>query len=295
MINLYEVKDFLKKAGRGEIDSSRLEDLIEQFGEDCKDSLRKQLSDRGDFRIRMSGLGRPLCQQKMEKRGYSQDVGYNDMMRFLLGDLVEAVAVFVLKAAGVNVVDTHRKCSLDLAGEDVKGTLDIILDDGEQKVWDIKSTSPWAYENKFSGRGGYAVIKEDDPFGYIMQGYLYSEAQDMPFGGWIAINKSTGEWDFVEAPNDQQQDREEYLAEAKARVKSLKKDDKFKIPFEAIDESYTVKGDKVYTGNKLMPRTCTFCSFKEHCWKKAVLHPKVTSKAKFPPMAWYTSLKVKEL
>lgn len=290
MIALVEIQEFLKKAGRGEIDSSRLEDLIEQFGEDCKDSLRKQLSSRGDFRVRMSGLGRPLCQQKMEKKGHTQEMAYNDIMRFLMGDLVEAVAVFVMKAAGVNVVDTQRQCELELAGNNVKGTLDIILDDGEKKVWDIKSTSPWSFDNKFSGRGGYDVIKEDDPFGYIMQGYLYSEAQDMPFGGWIAINKSSGEWDFVEAPDDQKEDREAYLADARSRVESLERDDKFKIPFEEADESYTLKGEKIFTGNKLMPKTCTFCSFKEKCWPKAVYEEKVTSKAKFPPKVWYTKL-----
>lgn len=295
MIALVEIQDFLKKAGRGEIDSSRLDDLIEQFGEDCKDSLRKQLSSRGDFRIRMSGLGRPLCQQKMEKKGHTQEMSYNDIMRFLMGDLVEAVAVFVMKAAGVNVVDTQRQCELDLAGNTVKGTLDIILDDGQKKVWDIKSTSPWSFENKFSGRGGYDVIKEDDPFGYIMQGYLYSEAQDMPFGGWIAINKSTGEWDFVEAPDDQSEDREAYIADAHSRVESLLKDDTFKIPFEEVDESYTLKGEKIFTGNKLMPKTCTFCSFKEHCWKKAEYEEKVTSKAKFPPKVWYTKLVNREV
>ena len=290
MIALVEIQEFLKKAGRGEIDSSRLEDLIEQFGEDCKDSLRKQLSSRGDFRVRMSGLGRPLCQQKMEKKGHTQEMAYNDIMRFLMGDLVEAVAVFVMKAAGVNVVDTQRQCELELAGNNVKGTLDIILDDGQEKVWDIKSTSPWSFDNKFSGRGGYDVIKEDDPFGYIMQGYLYSEAQDMPFGGWIAINKSSGEWDFVEAPDDQKEDREAYLADARSRVESLEKDDTFKIPFEETDESYTLKGEKIFTGNKLMPKTCTFCSFKEKCWPKAVYEEKVTSKAKFPPKVWYTKL-----
>ena len=89
MIALLEVQDFLKKAGRGEIDSSRFDDLIEQFGEDAK-TPRKQLSSRGGYRIRMSGLGRPLCQQKMEKQGYTQEVAYNDIMRFLMGDLVEA-------------------------------------------------------------------------------------------------------------------------------------------------------------------------------------------------------------
>ena len=90
MLALLEIQDFLQKAGRGEIDSSRFESLIEQFGEDCKDSLRKQLSRRDGYRMRMSGLGRPICQQKMEKQGHTQDVAYNDVMRFLIGDLVEA-------------------------------------------------------------------------------------------------------------------------------------------------------------------------------------------------------------
>ena len=94
--------------------------------------------------------------------------------------------------------------------------------------------------------GGYDVIKEDDPFGYIMQGYLYSESQGKPFGGWIAINKSSGEWDFVEAPADQEEDRKRYIIDAHSRVESLTKDEKFKIPFEAVDESYTVKGEDLH-------------------------------------------------
>jgi hypothetical protein len=211
-----------------------------------------------------------------------------------MGDLIEAVAVFVMKAAGVKVVDTQRSCELNLAGEKVKGTLDLVMDDGTEKVWDIKSTSQWSFDNKFAGRGGYDAIKEDDPFGYIMQGYLYSESQDMPFGGWIAINKSSGEWAFVEAPEDQEEDRKAYIAEAEKRVDSINKDKPFKVPFEATDECYTLKGEKIYTGNKLMPKTCTFCSFKNICWKKAEYLPKITSKAKFPPMAWYTKVVTKE-
>ena len=152
MLALVEIQDFLQQAGRGEIDSSRFESLIKQFGKDCEDSLRKQLSRRDGYRIRMSGLGRPLCQQKMEKKGHKQDVAYNDVVRFLIGDLVEAVAIFTMKAAGVNVVDTQRSCELNLSGEKIKGTLDLIMDDGEEKVWDVKSASPWAFDNKFGGR-----------------------------------------------------------------------------------------------------------------------------------------------
>ena len=296
MLTLVEVQDFLQKAGRGEIDSSRLEPLIDKFGEECKNALRKQLTKRGEYRIRMSGLGRPLCQQQLEKQGMKQDVAYNDIMRFLMGDLVEAVAIFVLKSTGVKIVDEQRQCTLDIAGQEVKGTLDVILDiDGEEKVWDIKSASPWSFSNKFSGRGGYDVIKEDDPFGYIMQGHLYAKAEDRPFGGWIVIDKSSGEWDFVQAPDDQEEDSKTYIAEAESRVEAIVNDAPFRVPFQSVPETYTDKGKKIETGNRLMPKTCTFCSFKENCWKSAVYAPKVTSKAKFKPNAWYTKLTRKEL
>ena len=292
MLHLLEVQDFLQKAGRGEIDSSRLDDLIEAFGEDCKAAIRKQFSRNSDYRIRMSGIGRPLCQQQLEKRGLKQDVAYNDLVRFLIGDLVEAAAVLIMKGAGIKVEEEQSQCSLELDGQTVNGTLDVIID---EKVWDIKSTSPWSFENKFSGRGGYDAIKEDDPFGYIMQGFLYSESKGLPFGGWIAINKSSGEWDFVEAPDDQEEDRKAYLEEAAKRVHAIVNDAEFRVPFTSVPEVYTIKGEKIETGNRLMPKTCTFCSFKEHCWKNAQYHPKITSKAKNPPMTWYTKLVKKEL
>jgi hypothetical protein len=289
MLPLVEIQDFLQKAGRGEIDSSRLEPLIEQFGEDCKAAMRKQFSNRGEYRIRMSGVGRPLCQQQLEKQGHKQDVAYNDIVRFATGDLLEAFAILVMKAAGLNVVDEQKKCSLELAGENISGTLDLILDvDGEEEVWDIKTASPWSYENKFSGRGGYDVIKEDDPFGYIMQGHLYGEAEGKRFGGWIVINKSNGEWDFVEAPREQSEDRKAYLEDANRRVEAITNDAPFKVPFQSTPEMHTVDGQKVETGNRLMPKTCTFCSFKTMCWKNAVHAPKATSKAKFKPYTWYT-------
>jgi hypothetical protein len=296
MIQLVEVQDFLQKAGRGEIDSSRLEHLIEQFGEDCKAAMRKQFSSRGDYRVRMSGVGRPLCQQQLEKQGNKQDVAYNDIVRFATGDLLEAFAILVMRGAGLDVVAEQKKCSLELGGQTVNGTLDIILNiDGEEEVWDIKTASPWSFDNKFSGRGGYDVIKEDDPFGYVMQGHLYGESEGKRFGGWIVINKSTGEWDFVEAPREQSEDRKAYLEDANKRVEAIVNDAPFKIPFQSVPETVTIDRQKTETGNRLMPKTCTFCSFKTKCWKNAELAPKITSKARFKPHVWYTKLVKREL
>ncbi len=296
MLQLVEVQDFLQKAGRGEIDSSRLEHLIEQFGEDCKAAMRKQFSSRGEYRVRMSGVGRPLCQQQLEKQGNKQDVAYNDIVRFATGDLLEAFAILVMRAAGLDVVAEQKKCSLELGGQTVNGTLDVILNiDGEEEVWDIKTARPWSFDNKFSGRGGYDVIKEDDPFGYVMQGHLYGESEGKRFGGWIVINKSTGEWDFVEAPREQSEDRKAYLEDANKRVEAIVNDAPFKIPFQSVPETVTIDRQKTETGNRLMPKTCTFCSFKTKCWKNAELAPKITSKARFKPHVWYTKLVKREL
>ena len=102
--------------------------------------------------------------------------------------------------------------------------------------------------------------------------------------GWIVINKSNGEWDFVEAPLEQSEDRKAYLEDANRRVEAITNDAPFKIPFQSTPEMHTVDGQKVETGNRLMPKTCTFCSFKTMCWKNAVHAPKATSKAKFKPV-----------
>ena len=57
------------------------------------------------------------------------------------------------------------------------------------KVWDIKSASPWSFTNKFSeDGGGFESLKKDDAFGYIGQGYMYGIADKSDFGGWIVIN-----------------------------------------------------------------------------------------------------------
>ena len=45
--------------------------------------------------------------------------------------------------------------------------------------------------------------------------------QGLPFGGWIVVNKSSGEIAMVEAPDWQEEDRKEYLKDAEVRVKRL--------------------------------------------------------------------------
>ena len=286
----------MERASRGEVDLPP--EAVLDFAKSCEEAVSRQLNKERHYKIRMSGLGRPVCQQLLEKKGIQQEIQYNMLFRFLFGDIVEAIAVLVLEQAGVDIIDKQKAVSLNIDGTDVSGTLDLIIRDefGQDKVWDIKSASEWAYKFKYTGYGGYEKIKEDDPFGYIMQGHLYGEATGLPFGGWIVINKSSGEVTVVEAPDWQANDRKEYMADAKERIKILTDESlEFKVPFKDIFEVYKQDGQEVRTGNKLLPRPCNMCGYKTHCWKDAVVHDKITSKAKQPPQVWYSRLKRKSL
>lgn len=294
MLTLLNIQDFLYRASRGDVDVSPAS--LDEFMQDCRSSAAKQLKrEKRDWYIRMSGLGRPMCQQMLDRDGVEEQMEYNAVFRFLFGDLTEAALMLVLKEAGVDVTGAQEACRLEIGGYTVKGTLDLIIrgSDGVERVWDIKSASDWAFKNKY--KGGYDKLLEEDPFGYIMQGYLYSESMGMPFGGWLVVNKSSGEILEVAAPDWQDSDRKKYLKDAEQRIKVLLDPEAPLVKFEPEDETYRRKGEVIKTGNKVLPRNCGFCGYRSHCWPDAILHDKVTSQAKNPPRVWYTKLKKKEI
>ena len=149
----------MQRATRGEVTISP--SATQDFADECKESVDIQLNRKREYRIRMSGLGRPLCQQLLERSGLVEEMDYNALFRFLFGDLVESVAVLIIEQAGVEIVEKQKAVSLNIAGQTVNGTLDLILRDemGIDKVWDVKSASEWAFKFKYTGYGGYDKIK----------------------------------------------------------------------------------------------------------------------------------------
>jgi len=271
--------------------------IIKEFQESCGKALEKQFNEQMDWRIRMSGLGKPLCQQQLDKKGIKKEFQYNTIIKFLMGDLLEAVAIAVMRGSGINIEKLQEPVSLKIGDIELKGTYDVKIDG---KVWDIKSASPASFLSKFGEYGSYNKIKENDSFGYIMQGHMYSEADNSPFGGWIAVNKVTGEFAICEAPEDQQEDRKDMLEQANETIKTLNSKAKFEKLFTDIEETYVPKsgkqkGIRIPTGNTTLESTCGYCEFRSHCWPKAVLHEKVTSKAKSKPFVWYNKLKNTEV
>ena len=87
----------MERASRGEVTIPP--EAVLDFANDCKDSVTVQLNKEKSYKLRMSGLGRPVCQQLLEKRGIEQETKYNLLFTFLFGDIVESIAVLVLEQA----------------------------------------------------------------------------------------------------------------------------------------------------------------------------------------------------
>ena len=282
---LSKVQLYLDKVAKEPVKIS--DKMVEEFGEACKSALRKQFSEerRKEFKPRMSNIGRPLCQLQMEAKNIKgEGQPYNVKMRNTFGDLIEALAVFVLKSAGVEVKDEQKNVKYKLNGSSIEGRLDVKID---SKVWDIKSASPYSFEKKFGTAGGFEEVVKDDAFGYASQGYLYSESEKIPFGGWIVINKSTGEWTVCETPLADDHYKVNAIKAAKKNIKALEKDLPFKKCFDDIEETYRTKK----TGNRVLGTICSFCPYKLPCWgSKLQLLQQQQSQGKNPRWVWYTEV-----
>jgi hypothetical protein len=285
--------------------------LLEKFGEETKSALKKQLERQPrEFSIRGSNIGKPLCVLQREQAGI-KGVSYNSTLQNLYGELVEDTLLFLLYAAGVPIVTEQELVSLEIAGQTINGTLDIVIDFGnDPRVWDIKSASDWSFKNKFNK--SFEEILHGDYFGYTDQLFFYSTARRCKVGGWIVQNKSSGEIRIIEAPDEQRSLREAALRRMEEKVSTLSENEQ-RVVVPAGDPEIGVQ--RVYdsnntnhldskllqcfepnleyfkkkpTGNLVLHDACTLCEFRFGCWENLQLKPRAKSEAKNPPLIWYT-------
>ena len=273
------VYSFLQKAMKGESDMA--EEIRDQVAQDVKAALEKQFSgpSRDEFKLRMSNIGRPKCQLWFEKND-SEDktpLPPHFLMNMIIGDIVEAVFKGLLRAAGISFTD-NEKVTLKLEdGTEINGEFDMVLDDA---VDDVKSASPWSYQNKFASS---AALADGDSFGYIAQLVGYSRAAGKRMGGWWVVNKANGEFKYVPAEDI---DEATVLSEIQDTVSYINNDEPFQRCFEPVSETHYRKP----TGNKKLGVGCSFCSYKHKCWPGLKTMPAVMSTAKNPPMVDYVEL-----
>ena len=141
---LLKVQQYLDSVSKNPVKLDK--QLVQEFGEACKNALLKQFEEerRNKFELRMSNVGRPLCQLQMEAKGIKgEGQPYNVKMRNTFGDLIEALALFVMKSAGVDIKNEQKKVKYKFGKYKIEGRQDVEID---EKVWDIKSASPYSFE-----------------------------------------------------------------------------------------------------------------------------------------------------
>ena len=273
------IHQYLENATSGK--SAMSQENIEQVATDIKDALNRQFNTKREdkFRLRMSNIGRPSCQLWFEKNKPETALPKPTtfVMNMMIGDIVEAVFKAVLREANVKFEDTDN-VTLEL-DEDTKisGSYDLVMNDS---VDDIKSASDWSYKYKFDS---YESLHSGDSFGYVGQLAGYAKALGKKAGGWWVLNKANGLFKYVRAHIDM--DKE--LDKIKKNIKATESKELVRC-FEPEPETFRGKP----TGNMVLNKNCTFCSYRQSCWETLKELPAQMSQAKEPKMVQYVSLKV---
>ena len=220
-------------------------ELVDEFGESMKDALLHWATPRTQSKgLRMSNIGKPSRQlwYDMKNDNSSNTVDAPTQIKFLYGHLLEELLLFFVRLSGHNVADEQKEVVVN----GIKGHMDCKID-GE--VVDIKTASGFAFK-KFS----QGTLGEQDDFGYLSQLAGYEEAEGTDAGGFLVINKESGELCFYQ-PDDMDK------PDIKTRIKEIKSSIKLATPPE---KCYTPlpEGAK---GNEKLPRPCTYCTHKFEC------------------------------
>lgn len=228
------------------------EENVQWAGEVFKDLLRtrmkKRVEKRGEEVLRFSALGKQDRQlwyqanmpEKAEKMPGKQN------FKFLYGDVLEVLLLFLAKEAGHAVENLQKGVEED----GVKGSIDAEIDG---VLVDVKSASSYSFE-KFKS-GGYLF---DDPFGYVSQLAGYANALGKDRAGFLVADKVHGDICYVEF--------DKLYIEGNPpgpRIKHLR---------EIIRETAPPKRcyptvDEGKSGNQKLGVGCSYCPFKEECYK----------------------------
>lgn len=233
-------------------DHTASEENVQQAGEAFKALLRMRLTKRkqvsGEDVLRFSSLGKKDRQlwyaANMPEAGEKMPGKQN--FKFLYGDCIELLMLFLAAEAGHNVKDQQKEVDVD----GVKGHIDAVID---EVLVDAKSASPYSF-NKFA-TGEYLF---DDPFGYVAQLSGYSNALGKARAGYLVADKVHGDIAYVELDSA-------YIAGNKPedRIRGLRKVIRAPLPPERCYDD--VPDGK--SGNRKLGVGCSYCPFKEECWK----------------------------
>ena len=235
----------------------------------------------------LSQIGKPMCQLQASKLGWKEEAKPNHFkIMMTYGDMTEVVSVAILLAAGVKITDLNKRVKLPTKSGDMFGELDLVIEMEDKTVWDIKSASSYSYTSRFAS---YEDLKRQDDFGYCCQLFGYAKAEGVKVGGWIIVNKGTGEMKVIEADPDDEQFYLDQIEQKALQISKTETKEQFYRLYEDVAETYYKKS----TGNRKLQRPCVYCDYKFECWPGLKFMQNPVSTAKSAKYEYYTQLSPK--
>ena len=227
------------------------EEDLETFGRDMADALRHWSipQERTKDNLRMSNIGKPLRRLWFDAKTTEQKKEIHPaplQIKFLYGHLLEVLLLFFVRMAGHTVSSEQKEVSVD----GIKGHMDCVID-GE--VVDVKTASGYAFKKFKEG-----TLGDDDAFGYLGQLSGYEKANKTSQGGFLVMNKETGELTMF-VPDDL--DKPNINEKIKDVRNSLAVDTPPEFCYNPVPEGTS--------GNMKLARGCTWCPHKIECYKEA--------------------------
>lgn len=230
------------------------EERVQKFGLDLARIIASRLDGGKSHKpgLRMSNIGQP-CERKLwysvNNPEKAEKLPPEARMKFLFGDIIESLLLFLAEASGHTVEGTQDESEI----EGVKGHRDAVIDG---TVVDAKSASTYSFA-KFKNH----ELEGNDPFGYIDQlgSYLHAGhddpiVTDKERAAFLVVDKTLGNI-CLDIHKIRDHDYEAVYRYKKDLVAN-----KEEVPdreFEPIKDGES--------GNKKLGTNCSYCDFKSHC------------------------------
>jgi len=200
------------------------------------------------FRLRMSNIGRPLRQLWYESKNTSDPhvVSGSTQIKFLYGHILEEIVLMLVRMAGHEVTSEQKEVNVN----GILGHMDCKIDG---QVVDVKTASKFSF-NKFKD----GSLVNNDPFGYLAQLSGYETAEETNEGGFLVINKESGELCLFRPDDLEKPNVKEKIEKVKAAIAVDTPPDRCYAPIP--------EGKK---GNMKLPSGCAYCPYKFECYSDA--------------------------
>lgn len=242
----------------GLFDGHSITDGIKGFQEELGAMFVKRFArymevQDGPSELYLSAIGKPLRQLWYQLKGQSgEKLTPDTKFKFLYGDLLESLVLFLAVEAGHAVEGLQRSVEVD----GVRGRIDALIDG---VLVDVKSCSPFAFDKFRSGE-----FLTNDPFGYVYQLSSYWSQLPVERAGFLCVDKTLGHIHFAELTNDKRRTD----AEVRDRIARIREAVDSDVEPERCYEPRPISS-KDKSGNLVLGVGCGYCPFKGHCWRDA--------------------------